>query len=262
MAVNVLTMKWGDFYGPEYVNRLYCGVERNLTLPFRFLCFTDHSDGLNPGIECYPIPGLDIPAGMRPDVVRRGAWFKLGVFQSGLADLNGSCLFLDLDILVLRSLDRLFELREKDFCLIRDWQQPHQRLTHLGQTPVGNTSVFRFQAGGTDYILDAFGKTSGQALNRIRNDQRFVSFHAKSITWWPKSWVVSFKRHCLPAFPVNLLRSAPEPALASIVAFHGRPNPHEAMAGHRQGPLHRWTRPTLWIAENWKENRSCSNADR
>ena len=44
----VACMKWGDKYGPEYVNRLYNMVERNTTLPFKFICFTDNADGLLP----------------------------------------------------------------------------------------------------------------------------------------------------------------------------------------------------------------------
>ena len=35
--VNVLCLKWGNYYGPEYVNRLYAGVKRNLHRPFRFV---------------------------------------------------------------------------------------------------------------------------------------------------------------------------------------------------------------------------------
>ena len=47
MTVNILTLKWGAKYGPEYVNRLYAGVKRNLQLDFRFLCFTDNADDLS-----------------------------------------------------------------------------------------------------------------------------------------------------------------------------------------------------------------------
>ena len=42
---NVICMKWGDKFGPEYVNRLHRMVEKNLTIPHRFVCFTDNGDG-------------------------------------------------------------------------------------------------------------------------------------------------------------------------------------------------------------------------
>ena len=61
LKYNIVTLKWGERYGPEYANRLYNAVSKNLSLPFRFVCFTDNTEGLNPQIESYPIPEIDIP---------------------------------------------------------------------------------------------------------------------------------------------------------------------------------------------------------
>ena len=47
VIVNILTLKWGTKYGPEYVNCLFAGVKRNLQRDFRFLCFTDNADDLS-----------------------------------------------------------------------------------------------------------------------------------------------------------------------------------------------------------------------
>ena len=41
-------MKWGDKYGPEYVNRLYAAAKKNVTGEFSFACLTDDSSGLDP----------------------------------------------------------------------------------------------------------------------------------------------------------------------------------------------------------------------
>ena len=62
-AVNVLCIKWGRKYGPEYVNRLYAMVARHLRGPFQFVCLTDRSDGIRPEVRCLPIPPLDLPPG-------------------------------------------------------------------------------------------------------------------------------------------------------------------------------------------------------
>jgi len=51
MLVNVVCLKWGIKYDREYVNRLYSMVERNLTIPHRFICVTDDPRELNPAIE-------------------------------------------------------------------------------------------------------------------------------------------------------------------------------------------------------------------
>lgn len=40
------TLKWGDKYGPEYVNRLYGSLKTHYHLPFTFTCYTDNHQGL------------------------------------------------------------------------------------------------------------------------------------------------------------------------------------------------------------------------
>ena len=47
----ILCMKWGTKYGPEYVNRLYAMVRRNLTGDFRFVCLTDDGTGIRSEVE-------------------------------------------------------------------------------------------------------------------------------------------------------------------------------------------------------------------
>ena len=84
----IICMKWGDKYGPEYVNRLYNMVSRHLNLDFQMVCLTDDSTGIDPAIACYPIPDMDLPAG--PE---RG-WKKLTTFKPELYGLKGVALFL------------------------------------------------------------------------------------------------------------------------------------------------------------------------
>ena len=55
-AATVVCIKWGTAFGPEYVNRLYSGVRRNLKAPVRFLCMTEHADGLHPDVEVLDLP--------------------------------------------------------------------------------------------------------------------------------------------------------------------------------------------------------------
>ena len=55
-TVNVVCLKWGSIYGPEYVNHLYNMVSRNLSLPFRFICLTEQSNGIVPDVEIFPLP--------------------------------------------------------------------------------------------------------------------------------------------------------------------------------------------------------------
>ena len=56
----IICIKWGTKYGADYVNKLYGMVSRNITPPFRFVCFTDNTDGILPEVECQDLPPSDI----------------------------------------------------------------------------------------------------------------------------------------------------------------------------------------------------------
>jgi len=42
------------------------------------------------------------------------------------------------------------------------------------------------------------------------------------------------------------------PQNASIIAFHGLPDPNEALVGFKGTKPHHHTRPAPWIAEHWR----------
>ena len=85
MSFNVICLKWGDKYGPEYVNNLYAMVERHLTVPHRFVCLTDDTAGVNPKVECKELLDSNL----------EGWWNKLSMFKEEIHDLKGTVLFLD-----------------------------------------------------------------------------------------------------------------------------------------------------------------------
>jgi hypothetical protein len=51
--VNIVCMKWGTKYGPEYVNILYNMVKRNITRPFRFICVTESATNIKDEVEIF-----------------------------------------------------------------------------------------------------------------------------------------------------------------------------------------------------------------
>jgi len=51
----VVCLKHGTKYSSEYVNKLYSMVSRNLTIPFKFVCLTENSSGLDKNIEHIPL---------------------------------------------------------------------------------------------------------------------------------------------------------------------------------------------------------------
>ena len=256
--VNVICMKWGDLYGAEYVNRLYEGVRRHLSLPHRFVCLTDDASGLQPGIEHFPLPELDIPEG---ELDLR--WRKLTVFASPLYDLTGTALFLDLDVVITGSLDDFFTC-PGEFLIIRDddlalpkpfrWLNP-PRARRLRR--VGNSSVFRFEIGSQPEILANYLRDPAAAIDDQPNyrEQEFLTeeLHRQGIlAYWPRQWCVSYKYHCVPQFGIGLFRDPTPPADARIIIFAGSLSIPDAIAG-RSGRWYRRLGPAQWLADSWCE---------
>lgn len=247
--VNVVCIKYWARYPAHYVNVLRDSVARHLTRPHRFLCCTDDPSGLAEGIEVIPFPENPGLKTQWPHVL-----VKLMLTGNGFGGLEGPTLFLDLDVAILGNLDCFFDYRPGENCMIHNWVNWRKRL--LGKRPaVGNSSVFRFDAGpGSDYIFRTFLAEMARAEDpRIFNtEQAFLTYAMKDVTWWPDAWVRSYKWHCRPVFPLNLLQ---EPRVADdcrILVFHGRPDPEEAIAGHRgKTPRHRM-RAAPWIARHWR----------
>lgn len=237
--VNVICMKWGTKYGPEFVNRLRSMVRRHLARSHRFVCFTDDGTGLDADIEVKPLPPMDLPPG------KERGWLKLATFNSPLADLTGTTLFLDIDVVIVDSIDCLFD-HPGEFCIIHDWNKPW-RIT-------GNSSVYRFEAGAHPEILDYFVKNIEQVKHEVRNEQEYLTREVHrmgKLTYWPKDWCVSFKYGCMPVFPFNYFKVPTIPQGARVVVFHGLPNPDDAVIGKGKG-IRRHVLPTPWISEHWR----------
>lgn len=256
--VNVLCLKWGDRYPAFYVNRLYAQVQRNLSRPFRFVCVTDDSAGIDPAIDCVPFPD-------DPQVLDRpwpNIFVKLCLFKRGFANLEGPTLFLDIDLLILRSIDKFFDYHPGDFCIIHNWVERRKMI--FRKLPfIGNSSCFRFDAGSEQAarVYEIFLRDKGKAELKYpylyAGSQKFQTramAEAGTVTWWPDDWVCSFKRQCIPIFPLNLLLTPRYPKTASVIAFHGRPDIDEAIAGYRGKDVkaHLSCLPTPWVAEHWK----------
>ena len=185
--VNVVCLKWGTRYGPHYTNTLYAGVKKHLHRPFRFVCVTDNTAGLTEGIETSPIPpnpGMTAPW---PNV-----FLKLLLTGTGFANLKGPTLFLDVDLAVIDDIDCYFDYLPGKNCIIHNWIE--KRKTLFRKRPdIGNSSLFRFEAGQSQYICDTFLKEMERATDRahFRTEQAFLTYAMREHHWWPDTWVRS-----------------------------------------------------------------------
>lgn len=264
----ILCIKWGTRYGPEYVNRIHGMVARNITPPFRVICFTDDSRGIRPEVTCFGLPELGCPVPTNAP----GKFRKVSLWNQDLFGLTGTALFIDLDVVITGNLDDLFSFgNPDDVVLARNWIKPLERL--------GQTSVFRFPIGKHGYMLEDFRRDPEGLAGKYQFEQRYVTNCIRGgVKFFPSEWIRHFRLNCLGPWPLRYLRPAPLPPGARIVMFPGKPDPEDAMLG-RWSPRHqprspvehlkllfsaqrgqpfgrhlkRYLLPVPWVAEHWRE---------
>ena len=217
-------MKWGTLFGPDYVNVLYRACKSASSIPFEFVCFTEDSSGLDPNIIVKPLPQIGL---RKEEWYQPGVWPKLALYKKNLEGLEGRCLFIDLDMMILRDLDD-FLSHSASFIAIdvgESWRPGVPRVN----SEVG-TGLFAYNIGEETQILDAFLADRESAKVKFKNEQDFVAKHAKSIEFWPEGWVISFKRWLRRPIGIDLILPPKRPPeYAKIVAFHGDPRPAHLM---------------------------------
>lgn len=249
--VTITCIKWGDKFPAYYVNRLYAGIKRHIDRPFRFVCFTEDATGIRNEVEIYPLPVVPIEDEIVTAMTtgkRRGAWRKVTIFKKGEGDLSGPCLQLDLDVVISGPVGPLFDYMPDKLCMAHDWLE--KRRGKQG----GQGSVIRFNADKHNYLYDDFAADIAGSV-ALKGEQRYTSFTALKhgdLEYFPDGWIMSFKRHAIPIFPLNFLVPPSLPKDAHIVCFHGTPKMEEALTGDCPKIRYR-TRPAQWLRELWLE---------
>lgn len=252
MVANVICIKWGTLFGPEYVNRLYSGARRHLSEEVRFFCMTEERAGLHPDVEVLDLPVEPFHEEMSAALAvanRQGAMRKVSLFKPGLIpDLEGPLLGFDLDVVITGSLDGLLHFAPGKVAMRADWVEARRgRRT-------GHGSVFRYDPAEHGWLYEVLAADPKGAVEKARgSEQRYTSTLAQergAFAYLPAEEVVSFKHDCLDLPPLNWLRPAKLPAAAKVVCFHGNPKMHEAVEGY-SGSWLRACRPTPWLEEHW-----------
>ena len=216
----VICIRWGEKYGPDYVNRLHAMVARHLPGPFRFICFTDDPSGLARG------RGAHAPARprLRPAHAHPRHLGQVAALGLRLGGLSGPVLFLDLDVVVLSDLSGFFEHGEpSDVILARNPNTPFEKL--------GQTSIFRMPVGALAPLREAFLADPQGTADRYRFEQRFVSRTAPGRREVLAPRLGGGVQVALRAAVPAQLRPRAAPARAKVVLFPGPLNPPDAIAG-------------------------------
>lgn len=102
------TLKWGDKYGPEYVNRLYGSLKTHYHLPFTLTCYTDNHQGLREEVLVRDIQDL------RPyDTDRVFTYEKIILMEK-----HDKGIWLDLDILIHKDITTSIRKNRTGVCMI------------------------------------------------------------------------------------------------------------------------------------------------
>ena len=249
----VICMKWGQAFGPDYVNVLYNACIKACRIPPRFLCLTDDSTGFLPGIEALPVPDI----GLAPkDWYRPGVWPKIALFDGHFHGLRGRALFVDLDMVVVRDLDAFFEREGKVIGIDAGPGWGRDRAT-AAPTEFGS-GIFAYDIGAHPHVADDFRANREGIMGRFRREQLYVHEALPEAEFWPDDWVISFKRRLRRPMGIDLFLPPREPEKTTkVIAFHGQPRPIDLIRGRP----YFWDRfPHLgcgrvgWMADYWTGN--------
>lgn len=256
---NIICIKWGDAYSPEYVNKLYSMVSRNSSCDIDFYCFTDNSDGLNQNIITKQLPALKTQKEYQTKYAYRK---EAALCDDNLGELKGQrVFFFDLDVVIISNLDEFFEYPKNDeFYIINDWNSKGSK--------IGQASCYSWKVGTLGYIKEYFEKNPKEVVDRFFTasqeylSSKIIEKYGK-LNFWPENWFCSFRFHCMPKFAP--LRHFIAPSIPKnreglkVIVFHGMPNPKEAIEGiwhmKKNQPwkrLYKVCKKTKWVEEYWR----------
>tara|TARA_S200002703_G_scaffold145233_1_gene139481 strand:- start:318 stop:1010 length:693 start_codon:yes stop_codon:yes gene_type:complete len=218
--LNVICLKSGTKYSSEYVNKLYHMVERHLTIPHRFVCFTEDSEGIDSRVEIRPLP--------QDKSHLQGWWYKPYIFKADHFDKGDVNFYIDLDMVIVSNIDRLIDYMPDSFVGLRDVGRVYvPNLLKLG------SAVLRWNAGTFSDIWNDF-ENNPSIVETFNGDQDWIYyFNWSNIHFFPDDWIRSYKWEIRSQSELNESRMFKEirnpkiPKDTSILAFHGLPDVHD-----------------------------------
>jgi hypothetical protein len=230
----LLCLKHGTKYGPEYVNKLFNMVERNCTVSYEFVCLTDDASGLDPRIKT-----ISLPSNLQ------GWWCKPYMYSKDLP-INGTILYMDLDVVIASNIDKLFSYQPNQWCTIRDFTR-----TMRPDWKKYNSSVVRFKTGQLDHVWTEFQKDQHNIQRKFHGDQDwlFDATRKNQAILYPDSWILSWKWEVRRSKEFahhgtkgnkkfRVIEDVTPKDDCCVCVFHGDPNPHNC-----EDP---------WVVKNWR----------
>jgi len=216
--LNFACVFYGDKYTFPYVSNLYNMVERNLTSPYRFICFTDNT--VIHKQKQFKGKDIEFRQFKRHDF---NGWFnKLQLFSPD-SNLEGNTLYMDLDVVIMNNIECFGYIGEdKNFVGMNDFNPT---------SGLFNSSIMRFNNKYHSIIWEQYLKRRTE-FNSSHGDQEIISSLIKShkdTISFPDEWTQSYKWLNRKGDRYHISKQTYEQdPNAKVCVFHGSPNPHDS----------------------------------
>lgn len=153
--LSVYCVNWGTKYTRDFVDTLHESLQRHLTIPHKFHCYTDRPEKEYDVEVKYPF--------------LRGVWHKLALLEN-----TGDSLFFDLDIKINSNIDFLCKDFESFSVLDSAPWKGHKEdfVFRMTQNTMVNSSVMRWSDHA--HIFDKFMKHRDMYLRLYSGIDRFI----------------------------------------------------------------------------------------
>lgn len=208
-------------------------IQRHLTVPHRFICFTDDPHNINPNIEIRLLP---------LDNKYSGWWWKPYVFKSGHFNNGDTNFFIDLDMVIVSNIDKLISYSPGSFMGLEDVGRVFGR----GVDKLGS-AILRWPANQYSDIWTSIEKDPS-LMRKFHGDQDLIwNLYKREIKFYPADWIRSYKWEIRTRSELirqsggYVFKDIQNPKIhpdTAILAFHGTPNPHDV-----QDPI---------VVDNWR----------
>ena len=201
----VLCMKWGKLYPAEYVNVLHQACRRHITGDFRFVCLTNETEGIEAGVEVFPIPdiGLDEPA-----LLQRGLAQAVGLPVRAVRSDGPRPVHRPGYRAAGESLDPLFEAQGPLVAI--DSGPGGTRQAPPARCPAIFAFDLRFAGVCGDRIT---GRVAMSSCAHLQHRAGLPARRgARTSAYWPQEWLVSFKYHVRQPLLIDRFRKPQRPA--------------------------------------------------
>lgn len=217
--VTILCVRFGTKYGIDYVEKLRNMVERNITVPYEFVCLTDD-----------PTPIKDVRLIVqRNSGYKKGWWHKVHMFDPHLP-LSGRILYFDLDVIIFKNIDKLVTYHNEAFLGIRDFNRKfYPAWKNL------NSSVLCWNHNSQKHIWEQFCTSPVNAM-KLHGDQDWIWKTSRDkIAFFPDSWIQSYKWEIRNKQELEIYQGKRKFRTVNnnlqinseccVAVFHGDPNP-------------------------------------